>query len=238
MNILLTNDDGYNQEGINVLKDLLKNYGNVYVVAPSMAKSGASSSLTLRKKLKYVRHDVYSYELDGTPVDCVCFGLNALGVKFDLVVSGCNNGFNLSFDSVYSGTLGACFQSMVGKIKTFAFSTDIDSFEIVKENGKKVIDFIFDNNLLSNDHLLNINFPIKTWKEIKGIKITKQYFRDVTYEFHLDENEAYSFRNIIGDGDDDDYDTVATKNGYVSITPLQRTSFSDNLYKKMKGEII
>ena len=36
MNILLTNDDGINSEGLKKLENVLKEYGNVFVVAPML----------------------------------------------------------------------------------------------------------------------------------------------------------------------------------------------------------
>lgn len=234
MNILLSNDDGYNEEGLLLLKELLKNYGTVYVVAPSVVKSGASASFTLGKRMKLIKYDDFNYALEGTPVDCVSFGLNGLGVKFDLVVSGCNNGFNLSFDAVYSGTIGACFQSLVNRIPTFAFSTQVDNFKIVKKYGKEVIDYIFKNDLLSNNHILNINFPVIEYESIKGIKITKQHFRTIEYSYHINEDGVRCLREIIDEGKDDDLDTIAVQEGFVSITPLARSSFSEELYKKIK----
>jgi len=42
MKILLTNDDGYNSEGITLLFEELKNYGQVLLVAPHHHMSGAS----------------------------------------------------------------------------------------------------------------------------------------------------------------------------------------------------
>ena len=47
MNILLTNDDGYNAIGINILKDKLSKYGRVVVVAPITHMSGKSVSITI-----------------------------------------------------------------------------------------------------------------------------------------------------------------------------------------------
>lgn len=235
MKILLSNDDGYHAEGIQLMKKLLQKYGTVYTVAPSTVKSGASSSLTLKKKMKLIRHDMYNYELDGTPVDCVCFGLNALNVDFDLVVSGCNNGYNLSFDAVYSGTLGACFQAMVQSVKTFAFSTDVGNFAVVEKYGEEVIDYIFQKQLLKNDIILNVNFPSS--EDVKGIFLTQQHFRKVSYTYTFEEDNVCSNRQIEDDGNCLNLDTVAVKNGYISITPLKRTSYSDNLLKEMKGMI-
>ena len=49
MNILLTNDDGFQAPGIEILESILKSYGTVYVVAPQQGKSGASASLTINR---------------------------------------------------------------------------------------------------------------------------------------------------------------------------------------------
>ena len=44
MNILLTNDDGINSEGLKKLENILKEYGNVFVVAPEVEQSGKACS--------------------------------------------------------------------------------------------------------------------------------------------------------------------------------------------------
>ena len=53
MNILITNDDGYQAEGILFLKEYFekKNY-NVFVVAPDTEKSGFSHSVTFKDALR------------------------------------------------------------------------------------------------------------------------------------------------------------------------------------------
>ncbi len=57
MNILLTNDDGYNARGILLLKRLLSKYGNVVIVAPKTPMSAKSASLTIGRGLKVVEED-------------------------------------------------------------------------------------------------------------------------------------------------------------------------------------
>ena len=47
MNILLTNDDGYNSQGILLLKKLLSKYGKVVICAPKVGMSAKSCSITL-----------------------------------------------------------------------------------------------------------------------------------------------------------------------------------------------
>ena len=47
MNILITNDDGFESKGIAVLTKMMKKYGNVAVVAPFSAQSGMSMAVSL-----------------------------------------------------------------------------------------------------------------------------------------------------------------------------------------------
>ena len=47
MNILLSNDDGCQAPGLQVLAAELAGLGNIHVVAPDRDRSGASNSLTL-----------------------------------------------------------------------------------------------------------------------------------------------------------------------------------------------
>ena len=49
--ILITNDDSINAEGINLLAEIMRNYGEVTVVAPLLPQSGKSAALSLGQKL-------------------------------------------------------------------------------------------------------------------------------------------------------------------------------------------
>ena len=44
--ILISNDDGYYAKGINDLVEMVRDFGDVLVVAPDGARSGASLSIT------------------------------------------------------------------------------------------------------------------------------------------------------------------------------------------------
>ena len=46
LNILITNDDGYTSKGIRELMQMLREFGNVTVVAPTTAQSGKSASIS------------------------------------------------------------------------------------------------------------------------------------------------------------------------------------------------
>ena len=52
MHILLSNDDGYLAEGLNVLAMALASSHDISVVAPERDRSGASNSLTLDSPIR------------------------------------------------------------------------------------------------------------------------------------------------------------------------------------------
>ena len=108
MNILISNDDGYQATGIVALYEALKDLGRVEVVAPEQNNSAKSNALTLHSPL-YVHQASNGFRyINGTPADCVHIALTGLlGYKPDLVVSGINNGANMGDDTIYSGTVGA-----------------------------------------------------------------------------------------------------------------------------------
>ena len=127
--ILITNDDGIDAEGIHVLAGIMAGYGNVTVVAPLHPQSGKSAALSMDTPLylKQVKDEpgLREYTFNGTPVDCVKIGINECfpkGELPDIVVSGINHGANCSVASLYSGTLGACIEGTVYEIPSIGFS--------------------------------------------------------------------------------------------------------------------
>lgn len=129
MVILLTNDDGYQAEGIEVLEKILLQAGHeVWVCAPTDQRSAQSHAMTLRGKVKFVRFGDRHYHCSGTPADCILYGLSGgfLTVKPDVVVSGINHGYNASTDILYSGTVGAASEAAMRGIPAFAISARSD----------------------------------------------------------------------------------------------------------------
>ncbi|MDD5892117.1 MAG: 5'/3'-nucleotidase SurE [Bacteroidales bacterium] len=134
MNILITNDDGYKAKGLEVLVEIMKEFGQVTVIAPKHHQSGMSMAVSLGfKQIAYrtfghtnpnpfagSRHDeaIWSY-VDATPASCVKFGLNTIFLDNfpDVVVSGINHGSNAATASCYSGTLGAAEEAALNGIR-------------------------------------------------------------------------------------------------------------------------
>ena len=222
MNILLTNDDGYNALGINVLKELLSEYGKVVVAAPKVVMSAKSVALNLREPIEVEKISDDLYVVDSTPADCVAFALSSLGIKFDLVFSGINHGHNISYDTMYSGTIGACLQALTYRIPAIALSADFN-FDLVKKHFKEVMDYIETNKLLSTEYLLNINFPKGDC--VKGIKDTHIFYRkETTYYEKMGNNRFQALRKLNDEQCSDiDTDVYAVNHDYISVSKLGKT---------------
>lgn len=222
MNILLTNDDGYNFHGLSLLREKLKKYGHVVVVAPMSAMSGMSVAIIFGRPVKVKKNQDDVYAMEGTPADCVAFGLSSLDTKFDLVVSGCNDGSNICMDVLYSGTVGACLQALSYRVPAIAFSAYEGKFEPAEKNIELVMDYILNNNLLSTEYLLNVNFPKDN--ETKGIKMTHYHYRKETTYYVKSGDEQYLAKRDVLDElcEDKDSDAYAVHHGYISINKLNK----------------
>jgi len=121
--ILLTNDDGYQAEGLRTLAAALEDFATVSIVAPSLERSGAAQSLTLRQPIVCNQIAEREWAIDGTPADCVIVALHKLlPEKPDMVISGINHGANLGENVYYSGTVGAAREGALHHIPSVAVS--------------------------------------------------------------------------------------------------------------------
>ena len=121
LSVLLTNDDGIDAEGLQLLRRALVQVDDIDLVtiAPDGNRSAIGRGITTRRPLVVERIDfddgTHGFATDGTPVDCV--RLAALGLVDgwypDLVVSGINHGANLGEDVTYSGTVAAAMEGLI-----------------------------------------------------------------------------------------------------------------------------
>ncbi|HKM10475.1 MAG: 5'/3'-nucleotidase SurE [Bacilli bacterium] len=234
MNILLTNDDGYSSIGIQLMKKLLLPYGRVVIVAPKEGMSAKSCSITLGRPIQIEEINPDVFTCSGTPADCVSFALSSLNIDFDLVVSGINHGNNVSYDTMYSGTVGACLEALIFKKPTFAISTE-DNFALVEQHFSRVWDFINNRNLLSGEYLLNINFPLGD--EVKGIALGKLHYRRDKNYFIKKEDGYYAFRYMEDIADaPQNTDLYQVNHDIISIVPLNNSYFSTELFDKLNNK--
>ncbi len=228
INLLISNDDGINAKGINILAEHLRGEHNITVVAPHKNRSGASSALTLDRPLNCDEVKDNFYSVTGTPCDCVHLGTHHLVDKLpDMVIAGINHGANLGDDVMYSGTVAAAMEGRHLGIPSIALSLvgyNGNHFESAAIIMQSLLKSIKAQNLPSNI-ILNINVPDLPIKEIKGIKLTRLGCRHRADTIVPAEDprgkKVYwigppSEPQDIGEGTD----FFAVNNGYISITPL------------------
>lgn len=233
MRLLLTNDDGVNAKGLIILAKELEKYYDVVIVAPSSQRSACGHSITITEplivkemKIEGIKSKIYS--VSGTPADCVRIALDKLiDEKVDMVISGINNGANVGTDVIYSGTVSAAIEASMYKIPSIALSSYIkngaDNYEVAAKYALKVLSKV-ENLGIENDIVLNINIPLESEKDIKGIKVCKignRLYDSYFIEKILDDNhKTYSLSGKINDQDYEDTDIYYLKRGYVTVTPL------------------
>lgn len=230
--ILVSNDDSIISPGIRVLVELMKQIGEVIVVAPDSPQSGMGHAITLDVPIRIEKVDVFegvtAYQCSGTPADCVKLAIDKLVPrKPDLMVSGINHGSNSSINVIYSGTMSAAVEAAIDGIQAIGFSLCDYSFDADFAPAKPYISKIA-NNLLQNPlpygTLLNVNIP-KT-ADIKGVKVCRQ--ADAKWEENFEErtdpfNRKYYWMvgNFLNMDKGEDTDQWALENNYISLVPVQ-----------------
>ncbi len=106
-NLLLTNDDGIDAEGLAALRVAASAVGNPFIVAPDRCHSGGGHQVTTHHPIRISQRGEHSFVTDGTPADCVRVALDRLASKTDWVLAGINHGGNLGADLYMSGTAAA-----------------------------------------------------------------------------------------------------------------------------------
>jgi 5'-nucleotidase len=175
MKILISNDDGVYAEGIKVLADNLKKMGEVFVVAPDRNRSGASNSLTLTVPLRKKDLEKNIVSVEGTPTDCVHFALSGLLPELpDIVVSGINEGANLSDDVWYSGTVAAAMEGRFSGLPAIAISLlkPCKHYQTAAFVAKKIVKRLLANPLPA-DTILNVNVPDVPVEKLEGFEVVR-----------------------------------------------------------------
>ncbi len=150
MNILISNDDGVFAPGILAAKQAVEDIANVVVVAPDENNSSVGRRLSLFKHLKLTSCELedgtLAYSVSGSPADAVIVGTDyVMDEKPDLVISGINQGVNISCDITSSGTVCAALEAVSMGIPAIAVSLFIDPKSAYKqdENGEWYVDYDF-----------------------------------------------------------------------------------------------
>lgn len=179
--ILITNDDGYSSENLYLLYNICKKIDDEVLLVTSFDNHSLKGNLcSLNKKFK-VEKIKEGYIIDGTPVDCVRFGLSKCNP--DLIVTGINDEYNIGWETLLcSGTFMSAYEGYLHNIKSLACSMrDFDNMEVISDLIIKVLNFDFKlaNLNIKSEKLVETKTCKTYWRyEIKGNEVLTSVLSD------------------------------------------------------------
>ncbi len=237
MNIVLTNDDGFDAAGLTALFIAAKEFGDVTIVAPDVCHSVKSHAVTLSQPLtvqkrQHPRFGV-AYVSSGTPADNARLALRHLPLgKVDVVLSGINHGANAGVDVYYSGTVAAAREAVISGTPAIAISQLIrptwsDNWARSTELAADALRQLLPQVVCSSPpRLLTVNLPdLADGESVKGIKRCPLTLGPLAMQFEPAPNDAtkYQTTNTARYFDrpaPDGFDFHYLLEGWITVTPL------------------
>jgi 5'-nucleotidase len=244
MRILITNDDGINAPGLEVLTEIATEIagpkGEVWTVAPAFEQSGVGHCISYTHPMMIAELGARRFAAEGSPADCVLAAIYDVldGAKPDIVLSGVNRGNNAAENVLYSGTIGGAMEAALQGVPAIAMSQFfgpenaklVDPFESARVHGANVVRALLEKGAWTNDDyriFYNVNFPPLPAAPTLGMKIAPQGFRRDTafsVEPHLSPS-GKRFLWIKGGPQQTPTlpgsDAAVNLEGYISITPMR-----------------
>lgn len=244
MRILITNDDGIDAPGLEVLDDMANALagpdGEVWCVAPAFEQSGVGHCISFTSPMMIAQISDKRFAVQGSPADCVLAAVHDVmkDARPDLVLSGVNRGNNSAENAVYSGTVGAAMEAALQGLPAIALSQyygprnkDLDDkFEAARAHGLSTLRTLLDKGVWTADDygiFYNVNFPPVPADEVGGIRACRQgYRRDMG--FGVQPTTSPGGRRFLwvtgapqqqptAEGSDADWNLK----GYISVTPMR-----------------
>jgi 5'-nucleotidase len=229
IHFLISNDDGLTARGIEVLSGRIRTLGMVTLVAPDKDRSGASNSLTLDAPVRIREIGERTFEVSGTPTDCVHIALTGLLEEDpDMVLSGINAGANLGDDVIYSGTVAAAMEGRFLGLPAIALSLVCEGrpvhFDTAAEAAVRLVGRLLADPLPA-DTILNVNVPDRPWADVRGFEVTRLGHRhraEPTVRMIDPRGRPMYWIGPAGAEQDagPGTDFHAVRRGYISVTPI------------------
>ncbi len=260
MRILITNDDGINAPGLEVLEhiatELAGPAGEVWVVAPAFEQSGVGHCISYTHPTMIAKLGERRFAAEGSPADCVLAGLYDVleGQRPDLVLSGVNRGNNAGENTLYSGTIGGAMEGALQGVRSIALSQFLgpdnigldNPFESAAIHGTAAVRWLLEHGEWEGEHyntFYNVNFPPCSAAKTGALKITSQGRRKYT-NFSVEPHIAPSGRRFLwikggpqhertGAGTDVD----ATLENHISLTPMRADLTAHDAVERLREKL-
>ena len=261
MRILITNDDGINAPGLQVLTQIATALagpdGEVWTVAPAFEQSGVGHMINYVHPTMIAELGPRRFAAEGSPADCVLAGLYDVlkDSPPDLVLSGVNRGNNSAENALYSGTLGGAMEAALQGLPAIALSQyygpamrDLDDpFEASAAYGERVVRALLDHGDWGEEAgyrtFYNVNFPPVPAAEVKGVRVTAQGCRPGVRHGMEAQISPGRRRFLWVTGGPQDVptapgtDALANLDGYVSVTPMRADLTAHNLLEPLRAAL-
>lgn len=251
LRILLTNDDGVDAPGLQVLLGIARQLSeDVWVVAPDGNQSGAGHRFTFGRELSFDQRGERIYAVHGgSPADCVVAGMTfVLGDRpADLVLSGVNNGQNLGDIVHCSGTVAGAregaLQGAIGigmsQAVNYAAGHEID-WDNAQKYGADVVRALLAQKA-GGDVYYNVNFPFCPAADVAGVRVVPhQRFSRSPMRYYPSDNAGKFFIAIpetprpLDEGSDFH---LLTHGDSITVTPLSLRQTDVEAAARLDGQI-
>lgn len=249
--ILLTGDDSVRAEGIILVKRLIQDWADFQIIATKDQMSGTGSKATFPGG-RYGTEEVDGHTaiwLDGTPADCAYFASQYVSRPIDMVVSGVNQGQNITNEMHRSGTVGAAVTaSQCRGIKALAVSmvTSDDRLfmhhdgrfneALLRYPGEMLLKLI--RLALSSEFppqtFWNINFPAEPTNNISVVPATNSQYWVNDMVIH-EGSYAYLYTN--GENMKPGEDAHELQQGLITLTPC-KVEYTDHSQLDQVKELV
>lgn len=260
MRILITNDDGINAPGLEVLTEIATEIagpnGEVWTVAPAFEQSGVGHCISYTHPMMIAELGPRRFAAEGSPADCVLAAIYDVldGAKPDLVLSGVNRGNNSAENVLYSGTIGGAMEAALQGVPAIAMSQFFgpgnaklaDPFESARFHGAKVVRALLDKGLWTQDDyrvFYNVNFPPLSAAATKTMQVAPQGFRRDT-AFSVEPHQSPSGRKFLWIKGGPQHtptlpgtDAAVNLEGHISITPMRADLTAHDLIDDLKARL-
>ncbi|AWD20723.1 5'/3'-nucleotidase SurE [Fuscovulum blasticum] len=260
MRILITNDDGINAPGLEVLTEIATAIagpgGEVWTVAPAFEQSGVGHCISYTHPMMIAKLAPRRFAAEGSPADCVLAAIYDVlqGARPDLVLSGVNRGNNAAENVLYSGTIGGAMEAALQGIPAIALSqfmgpeTDglADPFEAARTHGAAVVRALLDRGIWTGDDyrtFYNVNFPPVPAAAVKGTRVAPQGFRRDT-SFAVEPHISPSGRKFLWIKGGPQHtptlpgsDAAVNLEGYIAVTPMRADLTAHDLLADLQARL-
>ena len=260
MRILITNDDGINAPGLEVLTRIATEIagpeGEVWTVAPAFEQSGVGHCISYTHPTMIAELGPRRFAAEGSPADCVLAAIYEVfqGAKPDLVLSGINRGNNSAENALYSGTIGAAMEAALQGIPSIAMSQFMgpetnalaDPFDCARQHGTNVVRSLLEKGIWTKDDyrvFYNVNFPPVSGAACKGLQVAPQGFRRDT-AFSTEPHLSPSGKRFLWIQGGPQHrptlpgtDAAVNLDGFISVTPMRADLTAHDLLADLSARL-